>query len=105
LYRVYLAMCRSLLYIMHTTTSVSRWLNVLSTMFKVIAFLIITLYARFICEELHFTHRWKARVWPHHFTASHLLSTVFTIYICRNVPHDDDEDGMYLFVSNETRSV
>ena len=29
------------------------------------------------------------------------ISTVFTIYICRNVPHDDDEDGMYLCVSNE----
>jgi hypothetical protein len=26
-----------------------------------------------ICKDLHFTHTWKARAWPHHFTASHLL--------------------------------
>ena len=26
-----------------------------------------------ICEDLHSTHTWEARAWPHHFTANHLL--------------------------------
>ena len=60
--------------IMHTTTSVSRRLNILCTMnVQDYSVPYNNAVRSVICEDLHFTHTWEARAWPHHFTASHLL--------------------------------
>ena len=51
------------------TTSVSRRLNILCILFKIIAFFITILFARRgYMWGWHFTHMWKAFAWPHHFT-------------------------------------